>query len=642
MKTLVFISAILIGSVSHAETVETINMDGRVVQLPGCTGFVVNGNYLFSAKHCLGNLGRRLLLKSDSHGDVECNLVYTAPTPDGPIVYKMSPNSKYQSYPSFKMSSKKPDIGELVHTIGFPGGNYAVTYGKVISGDGKGQVNIVSMRVSPGNSGGPLLNEDDEVIGITEAVDAPLSSNKSYFSSWGSVSKAIAAVTNSGKGVDPAPKRGRTADVVIFTADWCSACKVLEKDITEEDYRSRGLNKITVKNENGKWSNETLVREFKTKTGKDIPGLPTIWVRGSSKYQTGYSIRTKLSVLGWIVKGVKSLGLLLFGNGKEGEIVEPQEPEYAPSPVPPIVDPPAPPAEEGPVEEGPIEEGPITQELDWSNVSIIIAAKKQDLGYTRGEAVKILLKSIKGPIARANAEYFDGKATIDFVDERTQPIRYNSFVTAAGIDPIAFYIMVLVKKQSLGLKSLIAGRVEKSVMAKIPPETPIEIVFERIHGSQYVAITKSLEVFDEPPVEPSEADSMKEAIIASLKDSLRDELSGVKGQLTGIVVPSKEELTSSVVSNLGPAIEEIQKTQDENGRELSLTTRIIAGLLALFGLGKATGGLRGALKTRIASVLPWRKKEEEDAKDASETPVGPVDKATDKQTVLPGMDKVAD
>jgi hypothetical protein len=641
MKALLFISAILIGSVAHAEKAETINTDARVVQLPGCTGFIVNGNYLFSAKHCLGNLGKKLLLKSKNYGNVECDLVYTSPTKDGPIVYKMAPNSKYKAYPSFKVSKNRPKIGELVHTVGFPGGNYAVTYGKVISGDGKGEVNIVSMRVSPGNSGGPLLNEDDEVVGITEAVDVPLTSNKSYFSSWGSTSKAIAAVT-SGGGVVPVPKRGKTADVVIFTADWCSACKVLDRDITEEDYRSRGLNRIRVKNENGRWSNEALVREFKAKTGKDIPGLPTIWVRGSSEYKTGYSasISAKLSVLGWIVKGVKSLGILLFGNGRDGEILEPDTPDYNPVPdagsVPPILDAPVSPIEGGIGQQGPIEQG-----VDWENISIIIAAKKQDLGYTRGEAVKILLKSIKGPIARANAEYFDGKANIDFVDERTQPIRYNSFVTAAGIDPGAFYIMVLVKKQSLGLKSLIAGRVEKSIMAKIPPETPIEIVFERIHGSQYVAITKSLEVFDAPPVEPSEADSMKEAIIASLKDSLRDELSGVKGQLTGIVVPSKEELTSSVVSNLGPAIEEIQKTQDENGRELSLTTRIIAGLLALFGLGKATGGLRGALKTRIASVLPWGKKEEEDAEDVSEAPVVPADKVANEQPALPGMDEVA-
>ena len=45
-----------------------IKIDSRVVQLPGCTGFVVNGNYLLTAKHCLPGLGKTVTLKSNKYG----------------------------------------------------------------------------------------------------------------------------------------------------------------------------------------------------------------------------------------------------------------------------------------------------------------------------------------------------------------------------------------------------------------------------------------------------------------------------------------------------------------------------------------------------------------------------------------------
>jgi len=210
-----------------------------------------------------------------------------------------------------------------------------------------------------------------------------------------------------------------------------------------------------------------------------------------------------------------------------------------------------------------------------------------------------LLKAIQGPIARANAEFFDGKANIEIVDERTQPIRYESFVTTAGIDPDPFYVMVLVKKQSLGLKSLIAGKVERSILEKVPQGTPLEIVFERIHAQAYTAITNSLEVRDKVTPPPTEAETTREIILSAV----RDEIGDLKGNIKGIVVPDKDEIISGVMSNVGPAIEELQSTQNEDGEDRSFFQRLIAGLLALIGAGQATGGVRGFLKARMMKKL---------------------------------------
>jgi thiol-disulfide isomerase/thioredoxin len=445
-----------------------LSTDPRVLKLDGCTGFMVEGNYLFTAKHCLEGLGRTISFKStkDPSKKIVAKLVHVTSRSDGPIVYYL-PSDGPRPYKSFNIASSAPPMNSLVHTIGYPGGSYAITYGKVSGGNGR-DVNHVSMRISPGNSGGPLLNEKDEVVGVAQAVDAPISSNNSYFGGWGITKEALyeakKVTSNTSKSSDVEYK----ADVVIFTADWCPSCKVLEREMPVSYFNEKGLRVLKVKSKSGKWSDPDLVKEFKSKTGTDVPGLPTVWARGTDKYQTGYSSGRRLSLFGFLMR-----------PDEYGDNID------LPPPPPPGDEPPA----------------PTEEVINWENVSIIIAAKQTNLSYVRGKVASIALKAIKGPLARANAEVFEGKANLFFVDQRTQPNRYASFSQAAGVDPDPFYIIVLVQKQSLGLKSLIAGKVERSIKDKIPEGTPVEIIFERIHKASYIAITESLKVADQTPEE---------------------------------------------------------------------------------------------------------------------------------------------
>ena len=602
MKTLLsLIVALSLTSQAYAEVQNVIQTDSRVLKLDGCTGFMVEGNYLFTAKHCLNGLGKTITFKSrkDPSKNIVAKLVYVTNQSDGPIVYYLPPDGE-KGYKSFTLASFAPPMNSLVHTIGYPGGNYAVTYGKISGGNGK-DVNYASMRISPGNSGGPLLNEKDEIVGIAQAVDVPINSNNSYFGGWGIIKEALYEAKKSTSNASERLDTEYKADVVIFTADWCPSCKVLEKEMPASYFNGKGLRVIKVKSKTNGWSDPDLVKEFKLKTGTDIPGIPTVWARGTDKYQTGYTSGRRLSLLGFIVNGFKSIGVLLFGNNLDGEIF----PETAPAPpqVPNVPDayedidllPPSPPGDYPP--------SPKTEVIEWENVSIIIAAKQTGLSYVRSKVASIALKAIKGPLQRANAEIFEGKANLFFVDERTQPNKYASFTGAAGVDPNPFYIIVLVQKQSLGLKGLIAGKVERSIKDKIPEDTPVEIIFERVHKGSYAAITESLKVADQTPEEKEV--SLKDAIVSELKEDLGD----LKGNLAGIVIPSKDEITGTVIKNLGPAIAELKKSQDEDEEERSIFQRITAALLALIGASHATGGIRGFIANRAMKKLGLKSEE---------------------------------
>ena len=91
MKTLLsLIVALSLTSQAYAEVQNVIQTDSRVLKLDGCTGFMVEGNYLFTAKHCLNGLGKTITFKSrkDPSKNIVAKLVYVTNQSDGPIVWR--------------------------------------------------------------------------------------------------------------------------------------------------------------------------------------------------------------------------------------------------------------------------------------------------------------------------------------------------------------------------------------------------------------------------------------------------------------------------------------------------------------------------------------------------------------------------
>lgn len=66
-------------------------------------------------------------------------------------------------------------IGDTVMTIGYPNGEYRITKGTIYGVRGSDKWLQMSVRISPGNSGSPVINSKGQVIGIVSAIEEPYS-----------------------------------------------------------------------------------------------------------------------------------------------------------------------------------------------------------------------------------------------------------------------------------------------------------------------------------------------------------------------------------------------------------------------------------------------------------------------------------
>ena len=121
-----------------------------VIAIDGCTGFVVDGNLLVTAKHCRHPESMTVTIGRKS---VAARRVYVSRGEDGPVVFRLEGGP----YASLPVANRKPDIGEKVYSLGYPGGHWARIEGEVIGGNGV-DVNYTNHRIATGASGGPLLN----------------------------------------------------------------------------------------------------------------------------------------------------------------------------------------------------------------------------------------------------------------------------------------------------------------------------------------------------------------------------------------------------------------------------------------------------------------------------------------------------
>lgn len=127
-----------------------------------CSGsFVTSHGDILTARHCATDIQSIDVLLSDGR-QYEASIVALSDRHDLALIHIDATNT-----PHFKLG-KLPEQGQTVYTYGSPLG-ITGTLAKGIVAKLAGDVNYVDLSVLPGNSGGPLFNEDGDLVGVTTA-----------------------------------------------------------------------------------------------------------------------------------------------------------------------------------------------------------------------------------------------------------------------------------------------------------------------------------------------------------------------------------------------------------------------------------------------------------------------------------------
>lgn len=291
-----------------------------VFKFLGGTAFIVEKDLLVTALHVIRNENTTQTLNG-----VQAELVHTVQMnpldtdknsilTDGIAIFKLK-----GQHVSLKLGKEPPYLGTTVRLPAYPQGRFTWKSGILRGGDGK-HFNIASFVATGGDSGGPLLNAQDEVVGVVIA-----SSPESGTLVVGQ--KILARAVKLAKTPPPPPEEGyekgeqkaefkkvAKREVVVFSSENCPYCDYLKADIRAGHFKQ--FNMTVVENKAGVWSDQDTYSEFLKMRDKNGPRLayPVIWIRGTSKYTTGYLPSRRGGVIGFIGQILDGVAAVVVGQ----------------------------------------------------------------------------------------------------------------------------------------------------------------------------------------------------------------------------------------------------------------------------------------------------------------------------------------
>ena len=161
---------------SQKQIIDNIEDSKGSVPTPGKysgTGFLISSNgYLATSYHVIKEADS-IAVENVLYGRLKASVVYSDTENDICILKINTPDFKIKKQLPFSISRDEADLGESVYTLGFPREEIVFGEGSVSASTGFGQnpnAYQVSVPVNPGNSGGPLLDGNGDLIGMVSGV----------------------------------------------------------------------------------------------------------------------------------------------------------------------------------------------------------------------------------------------------------------------------------------------------------------------------------------------------------------------------------------------------------------------------------------------------------------------------------------
>jgi S1-C subfamily serine protease len=161
---------------SQTQILENIKANNKKDFAPGKysgSGFLISSNgYVVTSYHVV-KAADSVYIENDKYGKLKATVVYAEPSSD--IALLMIVDDEFQKTKKLACSirGREADIGEAVYTLGFPREEIVYGEGSISASSGYEQnenAYQVSVPVNPGNSGGPLIDQQGALIGIVNGV----------------------------------------------------------------------------------------------------------------------------------------------------------------------------------------------------------------------------------------------------------------------------------------------------------------------------------------------------------------------------------------------------------------------------------------------------------------------------------------
>jgi serine protease Do len=168
---------------SQNRLIRNVNSNNKAAKLPvdpaqfGGTGFALTSNgYLCTNFHVIDKADS--VYVQNSKGDsYKVKVVYQDPQYDIAILKIVDPAFESLTNLPYKLKLNSTGMGEHVYTLGYPKDDAVLGEGYLSSNTGAGGDTLsyqVDIRVNPGNSGGPLLDNQGNVIGVISAKETQI------------------------------------------------------------------------------------------------------------------------------------------------------------------------------------------------------------------------------------------------------------------------------------------------------------------------------------------------------------------------------------------------------------------------------------------------------------------------------------